>query len=169
MDLRYWTFILSTLHINFFPSNSLLKKKENPKQTRNVIWNLAPKELNFLKACSVFTSAVLHFTSFLDTIPFAFYQNTPPSQPFFLDPETILFPVHQLTKQRSKNTKYYIIFLTLKALSIIVADDMIFLLADDSLEMSLCQVLFTLKNTKKLNQNVIPWSCAYSIIRVKTS
>ena len=41
LDLHCLTFSLSTLHINFFPSDSLLKKKRRKKQTTNVIGNLA--------------------------------------------------------------------------------------------------------------------------------
>ena len=48
---------VSTLHINFFPSNSLLKKKQQKKkQTTNVVLNLAAKEL---KATSLGTNAVV--------------------------------------------------------------------------------------------------------------
>ena len=45
LDLPCLTFSLSILCINFFSSHSLLKKKRKEKQTTNVIWNLAPKEL----------------------------------------------------------------------------------------------------------------------------
>ena len=53
LDLCCLTFSLSTLHINFLSSNSLLKKE---KQTTNVIWNLAPKELTSEWAIVVETS-----------------------------------------------------------------------------------------------------------------
>ena len=42
LDLRCLTSIISALRINFFSSDSLLKKE---KQTTNVVWNLAPKEI----------------------------------------------------------------------------------------------------------------------------
>ena len=45
LELCCLTLSLSTLHINVFPNDSLLKKKKEKKQTTNVVWNLAPKEL----------------------------------------------------------------------------------------------------------------------------
>ena len=39
MDLRCFTFSLSTLHVNVFPCDSLFKKR----QTTNVVLNLVPK------------------------------------------------------------------------------------------------------------------------------
>ena len=52
LDLRCLTFSLSTLHINFFPSDSLLKNK---KQTTNVVGNLALK-VNYFHYFLVYTA-----------------------------------------------------------------------------------------------------------------
>ena len=49
LDLRCLTFRISTLRINFFPSDSLLKqKKKKKKQTTNIVWYLAPITKTYL-------------------------------------------------------------------------------------------------------------------------
>ena len=52
-----WHFSISTFHINFFPIDCSLKKK----QTENVVWNLAPKELTMVT--TFVTSCFVSFSS----------------------------------------------------------------------------------------------------------